>query len=167
MKKIVLIGFATSYKSSVGKLLADKLNAKFVDTDVEIENYCKLSIQQIFDSYGEAYFRKIENQILSNIVKRQNTVVACGGGSVLAKSFEQLAKNSVVIWLTVTAQTVTRRLGGTPRPLFDKLNEQELATALDSRAELYRRYADVVLPTDNLTSEQVAEKLLLKLKSIE
>lgn len=165
MKKIVLIGFATSYKSSVGKLLADKLNAKFVDTDVEIERYCKLSIQQIFDSYGEPYFREIENQILSNIVKRQNIVVACGGGSVLAKSFEQLAKNSVVIWLNVTAETVMSRLGGTPRPLFDGLNERELEDIIYKRTQCYQRYAEITIPTDNLTPEQVAEKLYSKLQN--
>ena len=164
MKKIVLIGFATSYKSSVGKLLADKLKVEFVDTDVEIERECNLTVQQIFNSHGESYFRQKENQLLLSLAPRKDTVIACGGGSVINENFERFAKNSIVIWLTVTANTVKSRLGGTPRPLFDGLNEQQLATFIESRAPLYQRYANLTIPTDNLTAEQVADTIYSQLQ---
>ncbi|MCH5159762.1 MAG: shikimate kinase [Clostridiales bacterium] len=156
MKKIVLIGFAASGKSSVGKLIAERLNMAFVDTDVEIERELGMTVQQIFDKYGEEFFRQKENEILAGLVGKQNTVVACGGGSVLAESFAQLELDSLVILLTATAATVKRRLGNTSRPLFDNLSEDELADFIAARAPLYRRHADVTFPTDNLTPEQVA-----------
>ena len=155
MKKIVLIGFATSGKSSVGKLLADELKAKFVDTDAEIERDCGMTVQQIFDTYGETYFRQKENQLLNTLAAQQNIVVACGGGSVIAQSFPQLAESSVVIWLTATAATVKSRLGNAPRPLFDGLSEQQLAAFIDRRTPLYKRYATATIPTDNLSTEQI------------
>ena len=160
MKKIVLIGFATSGKSTVGKLLAKKIGAEFVDTDVEIQRQCKLTVQQIFDNFGEEYFRQKENQLLLSLAGKQNIVVACGGGSVLADSFSQFAKDSVVIWLTASATTVKSRLGDIPRPLFDGLTEQQLEDFINSRAPLYERYAKVSVRTDGLTPEQIAEKIL-------
>ena len=111
MKKIVLIGFAACYKTTAGKLLADMLNIDFVDTDEQIEKACKMSVQQIFDRHGEAYFRKKESELLLTInndieTKQADTVIACGGGSVLSFNFDELARDSVVIWLTAKAETV-------------------------------------------------------------
>ena len=160
MDRIVLIGFATSGKSSVGRLLADKLNAKFVDTDEEIEREQGATIQQIFDEYGEEYFRNKESEILTSLAHQKNVIVACGGGSVLCDSFVELAQESVVVWLTVTAATVKRRLGNTPRPLFDNLSEDELAERIARRSPLYQRYAEIVIETDSLTPEQVAERII-------
>ena len=160
MNKVILIGFATSGKSSVGKLLAARLNAKFVDTDAEIERECGLTVQQIFDKYGEGYFRQKENDLLASLVAEQNVVIACGGGVVLATSFSQLAASGTVVWLTATASTVKSRLGGTQRPLFDGLDASQLQQFIDARAPLYKRYADVTVATDNLTPEQVAAKIM-------
>lgn len=163
MNKIILIGFATSGKSSVGQCLADKLNAKFVDTDAEIERECGMTVQQIFDVHGEEYFRQKENQLLLSLADRPNVVIACGGGSVLAESFSQFAADSAVIWLTVTASTVKRRLGDTPRPLFDGLTEAQLQHFIDARTPFYRRYATLTLNTDDSTPEQIANELSTKL----
>ena len=160
MRKIILIGFATSGKSSVGKLLAERIGAEFVDTDVEIERQCGMSVGEIFDQRGEAYFRQRENEILSSFIDRQNVVVACGGGSVLSESFTRLADHSFVVLLTATVETVHARLGDTPRPLFDGRGITELQRLIAERAPLYRRYADVTFPTDNLTPSQLAELIL-------
>ena len=155
-----MIGFAASGKSSVGKLLAEKLNVAFVDTDAEIQRHCGLSVQEIFDRFGEAYFRQKENELLASLAPRQNIVVACGGGSVLAENFRELADDSVVIWLTATAATVKSRLGNISRPLFDNLSERQLAEYIDCRAPFYRRYAQVTLPTDDFTVEELADRVI-------
>lgn len=159
MKKVILIGFATSGKSSVGKLLAEKHDAKFVDTDLEIECDCGMTVQQIFEAYGEQYFRQKENELMKTLVGQSNVVIACGGGSVAADSFERLVQDGTVVWLTATAPTVKSRLGSPPRPLFDGLDEAEIAARIDERAPLYRRFAHVEVPTDNLTPEQVVERI--------
>ena len=160
MKKLVLIGFAASGKSSVGKLIEKKINMQFVDTDVEIERQCGMSVREIFDKLGETYFRQNENELVALLATRQNVVVACGGGSVLAESFAQLSSDSLVVLLTATAATVKSRLGNTSRPLFDGLSEDELANFIASRAQLYNRYSNIAIATDGLTVEQVVEEII-------
>lgn len=160
MRKIVFIGFATSGKSSVGKLLADRIGAKFLDTDVEIERQCGMSVARIFDEHGEAYFRQKESELLASLVGVHDVVVACGGGSVTVEGFDRFANDSFVVLLTATAATVQSRLGDVKRPLFDGRNVDELQRLIAARAPLYRRYADVTFPTDNLTVEQVADRII-------
>ena len=163
MKKIILIGFATCYKTTVGKLLAKKLNCAFVDTDAEIECLEKMSVQQIFDTQGEAYFRRKENELF-RALDACDTVVSCGGGSVLAESFDEFKRNSVVIWLTASADTVKSRLGGVARPLFDGLTVEQLEERIAERTSLYSRFACITFPTDSKTPEQVAEEIYTWIK---
>ena len=158
MKKIILIGFAACYKSSVGKLLADMLNCAFVDTDMEIERISGKSVQQIFDTQGENAFRQMESQLLRTLTK-DNTVVACGGGSVLSPYFDEFAKDSIVVCLTASAETVLSRLGNASRPLFDGLTVDELRFYMQQRAPLYSKYGQAVFATDEKTPEQVAEQI--------
>lgn len=155
--KIVLIGFACCYKSSVGKLLAKKLNYPHVDTDKTIEELTGKSVADIFAIEGEATFRQTENDVLLKAAACDNAVISCGGGSALLFNFKQLADDSTVVWLTAQADTVLSRLGDTPRPLFDGKTVDEIATIIDSRKPCYAKYADVTIATDGLTSQQVAD----------
>lgn len=157
MKKIILIGFAACYKSTVGKLLADKLNCECVDIDTEIEHANKLSIQQIFATHGETYFRKEESRLLRSLADKSNVVVSCGGGSVLSSDFALFAKDSVVVWLTATAQTVQSRLGAVARPLFDGLTAAQIDEYIQSRSLLYTKYAQAKIATDGKQSSEVSE----------
>ena len=160
MKKIVLmIGFACCGKSTVGALLASRLGCKFVDTDSEIAKRCNLTVSEIFERYGEERFRQMEIALLASLADCQDAVVSCGGGSTLVDNFGQFAANSVVVWLTATAETVSRRLGDTPRPLFDSLSVEALAQYVERRSAVYKMYAEVQFATDDKTPEQVAEKI--------
>ena len=158
MKKIVLIGFAACYKTSVGRLLSDRLKCDFVDTDQEIERICNRSVQQIFEEKGEQYFRQKESELL-RALKANNTVVACGGGAVLSAEFDSFARDSVVICLTAQTETVRARLGSVARPLYDGRNAQELNSLMQQRAPLYAKYANVEFATDGKTSEQVTNQI--------
>lgn len=163
MGKIIVVGFAACYKTTVGKLLANRLNCPFVDTDEEIEKRCKASVQQIFETHGEAYFRERESQLLRDLTdgfsSESSVVVACGGGSVLLPEFEAFAKGNVVICLTASASTVFSRLDGASRPLFDGLTVSELSACIKKRAPLYAKYANATFTTDNKTPEQVADEV--------
>ena len=161
--KIVLIGFAACYKTTVGKLLADNLGCSFVDTDAEIERASGLTIQQIFDIHGEEYFRKLEREQLVNLTNCCNAVISCGGGSVLADNFDEFARDSLVVWLTATAETVRARLGAGTRPLFDKLTTKQLDVYIRNRAPLYKQYVQVEISTDGKTPEQVTQEVLMYL----
>ena len=162
MKKIILIGFAGSGKSAVGKILANKLNCAFVDTDCEVAKRSNLTVAEIFERCGEARFRQLESQLLTTLVDADG-VVACGGGSVLVDSFNAFASSGVVVWLTATAQTVYERLGNSPRPLFDKLSVKELEDYMLRRVPFYEKYARVKFSTDGKTPEQVAEQIYIHL----
>ena len=160
MKKVILIGFAASYKTAVGKILANMLNCAFVDTDAEIERQCNMSVQQIFDTRGEKYFREKESELLRSL-KGDGTVISCGGGAVLSPNFATFVQDSAVICLTASAETVHARLDGISRPLFDGLTVQKLSDCMQKRAPLYAQYAQAFFPTDGSSPEQVAEQVYL------
>ena len=82
MENIVLIGFSGTGKTTIGKLLAQRLGKSFVDIDVEIEQKCKSSAEEIFRLHGEEYFRKQEHAIVRSLSARSNTVIATGGGAL-------------------------------------------------------------------------------------
>ena len=160
MNKIILIGFATSYKTTVGRLLADKLQYSFVDTDAEIERRNNLTIQQIFDTYGEKYFRAEESQLLTELAQSSRAVIACGGGTALADNFDQFVANGVVVWLTATAQTVLSRLGDTQRPLFDGRTYEQIDGYISARNPIYSKYANLKISTDGKSSNEIAQQIL-------
>ncbi|MCM8809985.1 MAG: shikimate kinase, partial [Candidatus Omnitrophica bacterium] len=82
-KNIVLVGFMGTGKSEVGTLLAEKLNKKFVDTDKIIEQREKDRIVRIFQVKGEEYFRKVEEEVIEEVSKYENCVIATGGGALI------------------------------------------------------------------------------------
>lgn len=163
MKKLVFIGFAASYKSSVGQIVADTLGWKLIDTDSEIERKAQLTVRQIFEQYGEQHFRQMESELLDTLKGANNIVVSCGGGSVLSSNFGEFAEDCTVVWLTASATTVINRLGEVSRPLFDGLTLQQLSDFVDKRNPLYAKYANICIDTDGLTSIEVAQKVLAAL----
>ena len=161
--KIVLIGFACCYKTSAGELLAKKLNYAHIDVDKMIEAGAGKSVAEIFETSGEKEFRRFERQALLSLIPSNDIVISCGGGSVLADSFEVFAEGATVVWLTANADTVVSRLGGVPRPLFDGKSADDIDRIMDARAPYYAKYVNLNVATDGLTSNQVADILFNKL----
>lgn len=162
--KLVLIGFATAYKSTVAKQLSQKLNLPLFDVDDTIQSQTGKTITQIFAEQGEDYFRMLESALLLQLSATQNCVISCGGGSVLSQEFSKLCQNATVIWLKVDAQNVASRLDGHSRPLFDGLTTQQLASKIDMRTPFYQKHATVQIDTSNKTSAQVFDELCQLLK---
>lgn len=162
--KVVLIGFACCFKSSAGKLLAEKLNYKHFDVDRLVEQAACKSIADIFASEGERAFREWESNALSALVDADDAVISCGGGSALLPSFASIADRSTVVWLTAQAETVVSRLSGDgSRPLFDGKTASEIQALMDERSRRYARFADVTVATDGLTPLQTADIIYSKL----
>ena len=86
MKNVVLIGFMGTGKTSTGKVLAAKLGAAFIDMDQKIEEEAKMTIPEMFNKYGEAYFREKEHELACRLAARQNAVISTGGGTVKNKA---------------------------------------------------------------------------------
>jgi shikimate kinase len=136
---VYLIGMMGAGKSTTGKLLAQQLGYQFFDTDDVITQATGLSIAQIFAEAGEAEFRKIETQVLSQLSAYTRLVVATGGGIVLERMNWSHMQQGLVIWLEVEPETLLDRLKeDTMRPLLQDADPQQtLKALLAQRSSLY------------------------------
>ena len=160
-----LIGMMGSGKSSVGKLLANKLQFSIIDIDKEIEKNEKLSIKEIFEEKGENYFREIESKYL--LRKRNSAVVSCGGGIVLNKKNREFLKTSgYTIYLKSSIPTLEKRLlNKNSRPLLNNANLKKTLTKIyNKRKTLYISAANATIITDRRSVKEVCELIIKKLK---
>ena len=160
-----LIGMMGSGKTSVGKLLADKLQFLNIDIDKEIEKDEKLSIKEIFEKKGESYFREIESKYL--LRKRKLAVVSCGGGIILNKKNREFLKTSgYTIYLKSSIPNLEKRLlNENSRPLLSNDNLKEtLINIYSNRKTLYTSTANTTIITDRRSVKEVCELIIKKLK---
>ena len=142
---IYLVGFMGSGKTTVGRLLADRLGWHFVDLDERIEAQEKMSIPEIFESRGEPDFRRLETEAIRACVRiiecGRPTVMALGGGAyVQPENYDLLEEHGVTIWLDCSFETVQRRVEqATHRPLAR--DPEKFYQLFVSRQEAYRRAA--------------------------
>ena len=160
---ITLTGFMGSGKTTVGKVLADFLGCPFFDLDDLVVKKAGKSIPDIFAQDGEAAFRDLEAQILCQQVKKyaESTVVlALGGGAILAPASASLLHDKTVcIYLRASLDTLLGRLKGETagRPLADAA----LAARLAEREPLYEETAHVIIDTDGLSPDEVADEIVI------
>lgn len=160
-KNIILCGFMGSGKTVTGKSLANRLNMDFIDIDTFIEEQEKTSINDIFEKKGEEYFRCIETKAAITLGNLQNTVISCGGGTVLKQeNLAALKQNGEVFYLSVTPETVIKRLkNNSSRPLLAEDKEVKIKTLLKSRSPIYEGAADYVIDS-NQTVVFAVEQIL-------
>ncbi len=166
-KNISLIGFMGSGKSTVGKILAEKLRLLFIDLDKVIELDQEKEISDIFKIYGEKYFRELETRVIKKIYKNKNCVFACGGGVVKRKeNMDLISENSLVVYLNVsTGDLIYRLKEAKGRPLIDVKNKEEsIERMMKERDALYRKYAHIIINNDNDNSDQTSDKILAEIK---
>ena len=160
---ITLTGFMGSGKTTVGKVLADFLGCPFMDLDDLVVKKAGKSIPDIFAQDGEPAFREIEAQVLRKTVAKyaeSTAVLALGGGAVLAPaSAALLHEKTVCIYLRATLDTLLARLEGETagRPLADA----SLADRLASREPIYEETAHVIIDTDGLSPDEVADEIII------
>ncbi len=149
-------------KSTVGKSLADKLSFQFKDIDkiIEIKEGCTIDI--IFKSKGENYFRSLENKITLNELKKENTVISLGGGAFLDNSIRRSVKNSSIsFWLDVKTDTLINRLKkNKKRPLLFKKNLLETVKKIYLERKKTYSEADFKIRCDTLKPELIVNKIL-------
>ena len=160
---ITLTGFMGSGKTTVGKVLADFLGCPFMDLDDLVVKKAGKSIPDIFAQDGEPAFRQLEAQVLRKTVEKyaeSTAVLALGGGAVLAPaSAALLHEKTVCIYLRATLDTLLARLAGETagRPLADA----SLADRLASREPIYEKTAHVIIDTDGLSPDEVADEIII------
>ena len=154
---ISLIGFRGVGKSTLGKLLARKLAMNFIDIDQEIESKIGMSICKYFDENNECAFRRIESSTITEVLRNsQNTVISCGGGSILAvKNIFEIKSNSKVIFLDAKKNMLFQRLSNSKRPALTSLTlENEIECLLQQRNPLYHQCADVIVEVFNRSNKK-------------
>lgn len=161
MKPIVLTGMMGSGKTTIAKLLAQKLGFESVDIDSLIEEKEKLSISEIFNLKGEIHFRNIEKETIFSIFPNNNIIISLGGGAFEAPATREfLLKNATVIFLEASPDTIFERIkNNTSRPLLcDKMNKEKISEILEKRKQNYNS-AHLKITTDNKTPNTVVEEI--------
>lgn len=173
MKAIALIGFMGSGKSTVGKLLAKKLNFALVDIDAEIVKKAGKSIDNIFAEEGEAYFRQLEQEVLRYWASQENVILATGGGCIKeAANREIMARHCYRVYLACRPSVIAERVGNskTVRPLLSNLAEgetleQRIKTLLEPRLAYYQEH-DLKVDTSDKSLMEVTAEIVKQVKKM-
>ena len=167
---IVLVGYRCSGKTSVGRIIANKTDRDFWDTDVMIEDAAGCSIEEIISRGGWEHFRDIEKRIIEEVSARNNLVLATGGGVVMDQgNVKNLKRNGFVVWLKGDTEVLEKRMGkeisaGRIRPsLTGEDPKDEIKRVLDVRNPLYNQAGDFIIDTSRISVQEVADKIIKEL----
>ena len=164
-KTIVLVGIMGAGKSTVGKILADRLGMRFIDADQEIERAAGCTITDFFEKYGEVEFRKGEERVISRILAGEPCVLATGGGAFMSEATRLLIKKMATsVWLRVSFEVLAKRLEKrSDRPLLQTTDPQQTLKALIKKRYPIYNDADFIVDAENdgvdITVSKVVECL--------
>lgn len=170
MGNIVLLGFMGTGKSTVGRLLAERLGRELLETDALVEQRAGKPVPMIFREEGETRFRELEMEAVKEASQRSNVVIACGGGVVLNRlNVDLLRRGGVTVLLEARPEVIVSRLSGddNERPLLASLSVSAVRELLAYRTPFYDRAAHLVLDSSDWTASQVAEEILERLQMVE
>ncbi|MFL2963904.1 MAG: shikimate kinase [Methylophilaceae bacterium] len=170
VSKIILVGMMGAGKTTIGKLLSNKLGYDFVDLDKIIEEKSGVKINTIFEIEGEAGFREREFQVLRDSIKKEKVIISTGGGIVTNdKSRAQLIKHNVfIIYLKANLETLFSRLkNDNSRPILNVDNkEQMIERILHEREPQYQDLADMTVDTTYIKTNDVVKLIIKKMDVI-
>ena len=164
---IVLIGFRGTGKSTVGRLLANRLERDFIDSDKHIENTTGKTIKNIFEEDGEEGFRKIEAGTIAELSKEDNKIISAGGGAVLREeNVNNLKNNGFLVLLEATQEIIHSRIvqdekTTQQRPsLTDKNPLDEIKHLIAEREPAYKSAADFTINTSYVSCEDIVSEII-------
>jgi len=165
-QRIYLVGPRGAGKSTIGRLLADRLGWHFEDCDAAVERASGLAVAQVFRSAGESAFRDAEHTVLARLAGQPRLVIATGGGAVLRPANRALLRSTgVTIYLTASTEELCDRLATDPaparRPPLTALPQaDEVAQVVEHRDPLYRDVASITVDTTGQTPDAVVDAIL-------
>lgn len=166
-ENIFLIGFMGAGKTTVSLALKKMYNTDLIEMDQEIEKREGKTIPEIFQIYGEPYFRELETGFLKGLETGRRTVISCGGGVPLRESNVQAMRaKGKIVWLCAAPGTVYDRIRTDQgRPvLAGKMDLQHIAQLMEERREKYSHAADFLVNTDGKTAEEIAKEVWVTLE---
>ena len=160
-KNLVLIGMMSSGKSTIGELLAKKLNFKFFDIDKIIENETKMKITEIFKIKGENFFRNLEEKTTIKLLNFSDVVISLGGGGFINETIrKETNTKSKTFWLNWDLDTLISRIRKkNNRPVASALNNDELKNLIIERSKYYSK-AKYKINCQKLTRSEIIKKIL-------
>ena len=161
---IVFIGYRGTGKSLVGKLLADRLGMPYISMDGAIVEQAGMSIPEFVAKHGWTKFRDMESMQARDLAGQDGLIIDTGGGVIERReNIEALQKNACIVWLKASVATIVARIGGgTERPPLTsgKTFTEEVAEVLERRMPLYESAAQYEIDTDELTPEEIVERIV-------
>ncbi|MBQ8658292.1 MAG: shikimate kinase [Clostridia bacterium] len=165
---LILCGMMGAGKTTIGIKIAERTGRRWYDTDgMIVDRHGKIS--DIFEYYGEEYFRKLETDIVKELSQKDNLVISTGGGLVLKSENDKiLQENGKIVFLRASLQTLAERLkvDGT-RPLLQTSTENirdRLARLLKERSPVYESVADYIVDVDGKTPDEIADEVVSLVK---
>ena len=163
---IFLIGFMGAGKSTIAAELTKELGMQRIEMDQMIVEQQNMPISEIFDKFGEEYFRNIETDLVRELTDKKQMVVSCGGGIVLRHENAKLMKESgAIVLLTATPETIYERVkNSTERPILNgNMNVEYISSLMDQRKDRYFAVADYVVTTDGKSAKEICAEIIEKL----
>jgi len=160
-KNLVLLGMMGSGKSTIGKLLAKKLNLRFVDIDNYIEVISKMKISEIFKKKGENSFRKLEQKVTLKFLGKIGYVISLGGGGFINEKIRmKVQKNAMGVWLNCNSEILIKRIRkNNKRPLTTKIDDNELKNWIISRSKIYSK-SKYRVDCKNMNKIEIVSKII-------
>ena len=160
-KNLVFLGMMGSGKTTLGKIVSKKLNKNFIDIDNEIENKEGMKISDLFAQKGEAFFRKLEEKITLQNLKKNNSVISLGGGAFINKNIQnEVLKNHISIWLKWDNKNLIKRIRNSQkRPIAIQSNYIDLNKLINRRSKIYAK-AKYQIKCDKLTKLEITNKII-------
>ncbi len=167
---IVLIGYRATGKTSLARLLAERLGWQWIDADVEIERRAGKTIARIFAEEGEPAFRDLEAAVMLELLGRDRLVIASGGGAPMRPETRQaMQRTGRVVWLKASPETIHERMNTDPTtgarrpPLTAQGGLEEIRLLLAKREPIYRQTATIEVDTEGKDLTCLADEILQRL----
>lgn len=161
-RPLVLVGLMGAGKSAVGRRVAHMLDMAFLDADTEIEAAADMTIADIFETYGEPEFRRLEASVMKRLLTDGNQIIATGGGAFMnAQTREAIAQHAVSVWLRADLDLLMDRVSRKQtRPLLKQRDPRGVMQSLmDERYPIYA-LADVTVQSADVTKDAMAERII-------
>ena len=162
-KNLVLLGMMGVGKSTLGKIVAKKQGLEFIDTDDRIEEKYSMKISEIFKKKGENFFRLEEEKVVLKSLKKNNCVIALGGGGFINTTVRNsIFKNAVSVWLDCDLKIINKRTKwNKKRPLLDKRNNEKRINKLYAERKNIYKLSNYRINCSKLSKKNIVNKIII------
>ena len=168
-RNVVFVGLMGAGKSAIGRMVAQQLKVSFIDTDVEIERVSRMTISELFATYGEEEFRALETRVIKRLLRGGPKVISTGGGAFINDNTRRhITRGGISLWLKADLEVLWERVNKRDhRPLLKTENPKAtLAALMEKRYPIYAE-ADLTIESRDVRKEIIVTEVLAAIAGIE